>query len=72
MTNPTALAAPVDDGIILAAAALPALQSFPPLAGPSTTNYVAVEAWTVVIRPIKIFTDFFTFNNSKIIIDNFS
>jgi len=38
ITNPTALAAPVVDGIMLAAAALPALQSFPPLAAPSTTN----------------------------------
>jgi hypothetical protein len=26
------------DGIMFAAAALPPLQSFPPLAGPSTTN----------------------------------
>jgi len=37
-TNPTALAAPVVDGIIFVDAALPALQSFPPLAGPSTTS----------------------------------
>lgn len=37
-TNPTALAAPVVDGMMLVEAALPALQSFPPLAGPSTTN----------------------------------
>lgn len=37
-TKPTALAAPVVEGIILTEAALPALQSFPPLAGPSTTN----------------------------------
>lgn len=36
MTTPTALAAPVEDGIKLAEAALPALQSFPPMAGPST------------------------------------
>jgi len=32
------LAAPVDEGIILVEAALPALQSFPPFEGPSTTN----------------------------------
>jgi hypothetical protein len=37
-TNPTALAAPVVDGIMLVEAALPALQSFPPFDGPSTTN----------------------------------
>lgn len=37
-TKPTALAAPVVEGMMLAEAALPALQSLPPLAGPSTTN----------------------------------
>lgn len=37
-TNPTALAAPVELGIMLAEAALPALQSLPPWAGPSTTS----------------------------------
>jgi len=36
ITLPTALAAPVDDGIILAPEALPALQSLPPFDGPST------------------------------------
>jgi hypothetical protein len=36
------------------AVALPALQSFPPFDGPSTTNYVAVAAWTVVIKPSSI------------------
>lgn len=36
ITAPTALAAPVVEGIKLAEAALPALQSFPPIAGPST------------------------------------
>jgi hypothetical protein len=41
-TKPTAFAAPVDDGMILVEAALPALQSF--LEGASTTFYVAVEA----------------------------
>ena len=50
-TKPTAFAAPVDDGMILAEAALPALQSFPPFDGPSTTSYVAVAACTVVMRP---------------------
>jgi len=38
ITTPTALAAPVDEGIKLAEAALPALQSLPPIAGPSTDN----------------------------------
>lgn len=38
ITLPTALAAPVVDGIILTPAALPALQSFPPLDGPSTVS----------------------------------
>ena len=44
----------MDDGIILADAALPALQSLPPYAGPSTTNYVAVIECTVVIKPSAI------------------
>jgi hypothetical protein len=48
-TLPTALAAPVDEGIMLPAAALPPLQSF--LLGPSTVFWVAVVAWTVVMRP---------------------
>jgi hypothetical protein len=38
ITTPTALAAPVVDGIKLTEAALPALQSFPPMAGPSTES----------------------------------
>jgi len=38
MTNPTAFAAPVELGIMFPEAALPPLQSFPPLLGPSTTN----------------------------------
>jgi len=38
MTLPTALAAPVVDGMMLHPAALPALQSFPPLDGPSTVS----------------------------------
>jgi hypothetical protein len=38
ITNPTALAAPVVLGMMLMAAALPALQSFPPGALPSTVT----------------------------------
>jgi hypothetical protein len=38
ITKPTALAAPVEEGMMFPEAALPPLQSFPPLAGPSTTN----------------------------------
>jgi len=37
ITNPTALAAPVELGIIFPEAALPPLQSLPPFPGPSTT-----------------------------------
>jgi len=51
MTSPTALAAPVVLGMMFAPAALPALQSLPPFAAPSTVNYVEVTAWTVVIKP---------------------
>merc|ERR1719498_631775 len=54
MTLPTALAAPVDDGMTLHPAALPALQSFPPLDGPSTVSWFMVTAWTVVMRPFSI------------------
>merc|ERR1719217_1125472 len=45
----TALAAPVDDGLMLAEAARPARQS--PFIEPSTVSCDAVAAWTVVIRP---------------------
>merc|ERR1719191_699952 len=45
----TALAAPVEDGIILAEAARPARQS--PFMEPSTVSCEAVAAWTVVMRP---------------------
>jgi hypothetical protein len=38
ITSPTALAAPVELGIMFALAALPPLQSFPPFEGPSTTS----------------------------------
>merc|ERR1719353_2887755 len=46
----TALAAPVDDGTMLTAAARPARQSAP-FMEPSTVNCDAVVACTVVIRP---------------------
>merc|ERR1719182_971724 len=46
----TALAAPVDDGMMLAEAARPARQSAP-FIEPSTVSCDAVAAWTVVMRP---------------------
>merc|ERR1719393_750866 len=46
----TALAAPVEDGMMLAEAARPARQSFP-FMELSTTIWEAVAAWTVVMRP---------------------
>merc|ERR1719164_137400 len=46
----TALAAPVDDGMMLAEAAQPARQSAP-FMEPSTVSCEAVAACTVVIRP---------------------
>src|SRR5215469_18295825 len=52
MTLPTALAAPVLEGMILLPAARPARQSL--FEGPSTVFWVAVMAWTVVIRPSTI------------------
>merc|ERR1719482_2447525 len=45
----TALAAPVEDGMMLAEAARPARQS--PFMEPSTVSCEAVAAWTVVMRP---------------------
>lgn len=48
-TLPTALAAPVEEGMMLPAAARPPRQSF--LLGPSTVFCVAVVACTVVIKP---------------------
>merc|ERR1719285_1217207 len=45
----TALAAPVDEGMMLAEAARPARQS--PFMLPSTVSCDAVAAWTVVMRP---------------------
>merc|ERR1712048_276241 len=46
----TALAAPVEDGIILTEAARPARQSLP-FIELSTTIWEAVAAWIVVMRP---------------------
>merc|ERR1740139_1988394 len=56
MTLPTALAAPVLEGMMLAPQARPPLQSLPPFAGPSTHNCDMVTAWTVVISPSPVFT----------------
>src|SRR5215831_9594364 len=52
ITLPTALAAPVLEGMMLIAAARPPRQSF--FEGPSTVFCVAVTACTVVIRPSTI------------------
>merc|ERR1719352_652534 len=49
----SALAAPVEDGIMLAEAARPARQSLP-FIELSTTACEAVAAWTVVMRPCLI------------------
>merc|ERR1712093_673115 len=46
----TALAAPVEEGIMLADAARPARQSLP-FIELSTTAWEAVAAWIVVMRP---------------------
>merc|ERR1719446_782430 len=54
MTLPTALAAPVEDGMMFSEAQRPPRQSFPPREGPSTVSWVAVMAWTVVIKPSTI------------------
>merc|ERR1719337_555967 len=51
MTLPTALAAPVAEGMMFADAQRPPRQSLPPRLGPSTVSCVAVVAWTVVMRP---------------------
>src|SRR5437868_10627914 len=51
-TNPTALAAPVVEGIRFNAAVRPPFQSF--LLGPSTVFCVAVYECTVVIKPSSI------------------
>merc|ERR1719421_2821806 len=54
ITFPTALAAPVDEGMMFAEAQRPPRQSLPPRLGPSTVNCVAVMACTVVINPSTI------------------
>merc|ERR1712193_559474 len=54
MTLPTALAAPVEEGMMFADAQRPPRQSLPPRLGPSTVSCVAVIAWTVVISPSAI------------------
>mmetsp|Transcript_29550 Transcript_29550/g.96569 ORF Transcript_29550/g.96569 Transcript_29550/m.96569 type:complete len:235 (-) Transcript_29550:177-881(-) len=51
ITLPTALAAPVDAGMMFCPAQRPARQSLPPREGPSTVSWLAVMACTVVIRP---------------------
>merc|ERR1719382_1427403 len=51
MTLPTALAAPVAEGMMFWDAQRPPRQSFPPRDGPSTVSCVAVIACTVVIKP---------------------
>merc|ERR1719364_513229 len=48
---PTALAAPVEDGMMFCEAQRPPRQSLPPRDGPSTVSWVAVIACTVVMRP---------------------
>merc|ERR1712121_255012 len=52
MTLPTALAAPVEAGMMFWAAPRPSLHNFPD--GPSTVFCVAVVAWTVVMSPSTI------------------
>uniref|UniRef100_A0A2K6D968 Uncharacterized protein n=1 Tax=Macaca nemestrina TaxID=9545 RepID=A0A2K6D968_MACNE len=52
MTLPTALAAPVEAGMMFWRAPRPSHHSFPE--GPSTVFWVAVMAWTVVMSPSTI------------------
>merc|ERR1719224_90577 len=52
ITLPTALAAPVAEGMMLPRMPRPPRQSF--LEGASTVFWVAVVAWTVVMRPSTI------------------
>ena len=52
MTFPTALAAPVEDGIMLLPTERPPRQSL--LEGPSTVFCVAVVEWIVLINPSTI------------------
>merc|ERR1719436_1357969 len=51
---PTAFAAPVEEGMMFCDAHRPPRQSFPPRDGPSTVNWVAVMACTVVMRPSRM------------------
>merc|ERR1719510_2505362 len=51
ITLPTALAAPVEEGMMFWEAQRPPRQSLPPREGPSTVSWVAVIACTVVISP---------------------
>ena len=52
ITLPTALAAPVDEGMMLPLAARPPRQSF--IEGPSTVFCVAVTECTVVMSPLSM------------------
>uniref|UniRef100_A0A8I3WDY4 Uncharacterized protein n=1 Tax=Callithrix jacchus TaxID=9483 RepID=A0A8I3WDY4_CALJA len=52
MTLPTALAVPVEAGMMFQRAPWPSCHSFPE--GPSTVFWVAVMAWTVVMSPSTI------------------
>jgi len=52
MTFPTALAAPVEEGMMLLPTERPPRQSL--WEGPSTVFWVAVVEWTVVIKPSMI------------------
>merc|ERR1719478_1453206 len=52
MHSPTALAAPVAEGMMLHAAERPPRQSFAD--GPSTVFWVAVYEWMVVINPFSM------------------
>ena len=52
ITLPTALAAPVEEGMMFWAAPRPPRQSF--TEGPSTVFWVAVVACTVVMRPLAM------------------
>ena len=54
ITAPIALAAPVEDGIILAAPALPRLAFIPFLWATSNITWSFVYEWTVVIKPFSI------------------
>src|SRR6185312_7106679 len=49
IARPTALAAPVDAGMMFCGAPRPPRQSF--FDGPSTVGWVAVIAWIVLIKP---------------------